>query len=55
MAAKAKAHFEGGEITVVCPHCLAKSTFPDWGGMYSFICDECGELVEVEKPDSLIP
>ena len=54
MAAKAKAYFKGGEITVVCPHCLAKSTFPDWGGMYTYICDKCGEAVEVEKTDSLI-
>jgi hypothetical protein len=53
MAAKARAYFESGEITFVCPHCLAKSAFPG-GGIYSFICDECGELVEVEKPDSLI-
>jgi hypothetical protein len=54
MVAKAKAYFEGEELAVICPHCLAKSTFPDWGGMYTYICDKCGEAVEVEKTDSLI-
>jgi hypothetical protein len=51
MAAKAKATFERGELTVICPHCLFKSTFPSWSEMYTFICDECGEQVEVEKTE----
>jgi hypothetical protein len=54
MAAKANAYFEGEELAVLYPHCLAKSTFPDCGGIYTYICDECGEPVEVEKPASLI-
>ena len=55
MAAKAKAYFEGEEFAVICPYCLAKSTFPDWGGMYTFICDKCGGPIEVQKTDPLIP
>jgi transcription initiation factor IIE alpha subunit len=50
MAVKARAYFDRGELTFVCPNCLAKLTLPE-GTETSSLCQECGELVEIDQTD----
>jgi uncharacterized protein (DUF983 family) len=47
---KAVADRSSGILTVRCPHCGEVNEFPDWSSMEMFICDFCGEPVEVEEP-----
>jgi hypothetical protein len=44
---KAEATIENGDPVVVCPHCGHKNCFPGWGEIDVFICEGCGEPVEV--------
>jgi len=51
MAARtAIADRSSGTLVVVCPHCAERTEFPDWSEMYIFICEKCGEPVEVIEP-----
>jgi uncharacterized protein (DUF983 family) len=45
---KAPADRSTGILTVTCPHCQKKNEFPEWGKVDVFICEFCGEPVEVE-------
>jgi hypothetical protein len=33
-----------------CPHCGSLNTFPGYSAIEAFICQECGEGVNVERP-----
>jgi ribosomal protein S27E len=50
MAQKAAANRTSGILTVTCPSCKHENEFPDWSEMYIFICEHCGEPVEVAAP-----
>jgi len=39
-----------GILKVKCPPCGDVNSFPDWDEMFIFICEHCGEPVEVEEP-----
>ena len=39
-----------GILTVTCPHCEFRNEFPGWDEMDIFICDQCGDPVQVEEP-----
>jgi hypothetical protein len=45
---KAPADRSTGILTVDCPHCQEKNEFPEWSNVDVFICEFCGEPVEVE-------
>jgi hypothetical protein len=32
------------------PHCLSFHTFPGFDAIYAYVCETCGEPVEVEHP-----
>ena len=45
----AKPYYVDGLLTVDCLHCGFANTFDDdWSEMFIFICESCGEPVEVE-------
>jgi phage FluMu protein Com len=50
MPLKAPARRSSDVLQVKCPHCHEVNSFPDWDSMDIFICDSCGEPVEVEEP-----
>jgi hypothetical protein len=47
---KATADRTSGVLTVGCPHCGHSNTFPEFGSIDVFICDECGQPVVVDEP-----
>jgi transcription initiation factor IIE alpha subunit len=55
MATKATPYFQSGQLTVLCPNCLFKSSFPGQEKIDVFVCEICGEPVEVEKTESQEP
>jgi hypothetical protein len=36
--------------TATCPHCGALNTFPGFSVIEAFVCQECGEGLNVERP-----
>jgi len=50
MTVKAPANQSCGPLRVICPHCRQVNVFEDWSEMYIFVCEHCGEPVEVDEP-----
>jgi hypothetical protein len=50
MVVKAKAYFYKGELTVICPNCLARLTLPG-RAENTIACKECGNPFEIAIPD----
>jgi len=40
----------GDVLRVTCPRCQHVNEFPGWSSIDIFICDGCGEPVEVKEP-----
>jgi transcription elongation factor Elf1 len=46
---KARADRSSGELKVTCPACGRQHSFGDWASVDIFLCDGCGQPVQVEE------
>jgi DNA-directed RNA polymerase subunit RPC12/RpoP len=44
------ANRSSGMLKVRCPHCGHVNEFPGWSEMFVFVCDQCGDPVNVVEP-----